>query len=157
SLAGYHAYYGTGRLGQHDKTRPDSSTIYDLASLTKVIGLTTMVMLGVEEGRLAIDSPAVNYVPLFGADPAQQDHRAITLRELLTHSSGLPAWRALYKESSTRLAAFTLADSTHLENPPGTHFTYSDLGAIVLTQAVENTMGHRIDTLLDQRVFKPLG
>lgn len=157
SLAGDHAYYGTGQLGIDDPTRPDSSTIYDLASLTKVIGLTTMVMLAVEEGRLAVDSPVVRYVPLFGADSTQPERRTVTLRHLLTHSSGLPAWRGLYQETTNRRDAFDLADSTRLVAAPGAQFTYSDLGAIVLTQAVENTMGHRIDTLLAERVFKPLG
>lgn len=157
SLAGSHAYYGTGHLGNDDHARPDSSTIYDLASLTKVIGLTTMVMLGVEEGKLAVDSPVVNYVPLFGADTTQPERRQVTLRHLLTHSSGLPAWRGLYQEASTRQGALALADTTRLVAAPGAQFTYSDLGAIVLTQAVENTMGHRIDSLLNQRVFRPLG
>lgn len=157
SLAGYHAYYGTGRLGDTDNTRPDSTTIYDLASLTKVIGLTTMVMLAVEEGRLAVDSPVVRYVPLFGADSTQPERRTVTLRHLLTHSSGLPAFRLLYKETATRAAALALADTTRLDALPGTRYVYSDLGAIVLAQAVENSMGHRIDTLLADRVFKPLG
>lgn len=156
SLAGSHAYYGTGRLGTDDPTRPDSSTVYDLASLTKVIGLTTAVMLAVEEGRLEVDSPVVRYVRLFGADSTQPVRRTVTLRHLLTHSSGLPAWRALYQEAGTRREALALADTTPLEGQPGEKYTYSDLGAIILTQAVERTMGHRIDTLLAERVFGPL-
>lgn len=157
SLAGSHAYYGTGRLGADDPTRPDSSTVYDLASLTKVIGLTTAVMLAVQERRLEVDSPVVHYVPLFGADSTQPVRRTVTLRHLLTHSSGLPAWRALYQETSTRRQALALADSTPLEGRPGEKYTYSDLGAIILTQAVEAAMGTRIDSLLATRVFGPLG
>jgi len=156
SLAGSHAYYGTGRLGADDPTRPDSSTVYDLASLTKVIGLTTAVMLAVQERRLEVDSSVVRYVPLFGADSTQPVRRTVTLRHLLTHSSGLPAWRALYQQTSTRRQALALADSTPLEGRPGEKYTYSDLGAIILTQAVEAAMGTRIDSLLAARVFGPL-
>jgi CubicO group peptidase (beta-lactamase class C family) len=156
SLAGTHAYYGTGRLGTDNPVRPDSSTVYDLASLTKVIGLTTAIMLAVDEGRLVVDSPIVRYVPMFGAEPTQPERRTVTLRHLLTHTSGLPAWRALYQETSTRDEAFALADTTRLVAAPGTAYTYSDLGAIVMTQAVERVMGLRIDTLLAERVFGPL-
>lgn len=157
SLAGSHAYYGTGRLGADAPTRPDSSTVYDLASLTKVIGLTTAVMLAVQERRLEVDSPVVHYLPLFGAGSIQPVRRTVTLRHLLTHSSGLPAWRALHQETSTRRQALALADTTPLEGRPGEKYNYSDLGAIILTQAVEAAMGMRIDSLLATRVFGPLG
>ena len=157
SLKGHHRYYGAGRLGLDDPTRPDSSTIYDLASLTKVIGLTTAVMLAVEEGKLAVDSPVVRYVPGFGADATQPVRRTVTLRHLLTHSSGLPAFRLLYKETATRAEALALTDTTRLDTLPGARYVYSDLGAIILTQAVEAVYGERIDSLLARRVFGPLG
>jgi CubicO group peptidase (beta-lactamase class C family) len=156
SLAGEHHYHGTGQLGTEDPTRPDSATVYDLASLTKVIGLTTAVMLEVQDGRLAVDTPVSRYVPAFAADSRQPERGRVTLRHLLTHSSGLPAWRALYQETATRAEALALADSTTLVAAPGEKYTYSDLGAIVLTQAVERSSGHRIDTLLADRVFGPL-
>jgi len=157
SLAGEHRYFGTGRLGLDDPARPDSATVYDLASLTKVIGLTTMVMLAVDESRLDVDAPVGRYVPAFAAASSQPERRDVTLRHLLTHSSGLPAWRPLYQETATRSEALALADSTRLVAAPGEKYTYSDLGAIILTQAVERTLGHRIDTLLEQQVFGPLG
>ncbi len=156
SYRGVHRFYGAGRLGQDDPTRPDSSTIYDLASLTKVIGLTTAVMLAVNEGRLEVDSPVVRYLPLFGADSTRPERRDVTLRHLLTHSSGLPAFRLLYQETTTRSAALALADTTRLDTLPGTRYVYSDLGAIILTQAVEKVYGERIDSLLARRVFTPL-
>ncbi len=81
----------------------------------------------------------------------------VTLRHLLTHSSGLPAWRALYQESTTRSDAFAIADSTRLDTLPGTRFVYSDLGAILLTQIVEQRFGERLDSLLHRRLFAPLG
>jgi len=157
SYQGRHWFHGTGRLGDADTAVPDSSTVYDLASLTKVIGLTTAVMIGVNERRFSLDDSVVHDLNAFGAGTrATPDRRAVTLRHLLTHSSGLPAWRALYQESTTRDEAFALADSTPLDTLPGTRFVYSDLGAILLTQIVEQSFGERLDSLLQRRLFAPL-
>ena len=153
SYRGAHLTYGTGRLGIDDPTRPDSNTVYDLASLTKVIGLTTMVMLGVEEGRLDLDARVERYLPEF-VGPGKD---RVTVRQLLTHTSGLPAWRPLYLEAPTRDSALRLVYHTALEVPPGTRTLYSDLGAILLTQVVERTFGMRLDSLLQRRIFGPLG
>jgi CubicO group peptidase (beta-lactamase class C family) len=145
--------YGAGRLGQDEPNRPDGTTIYDLASLTKVVGLTTAAMLAVEDQRLDLDAPVQRYVPAF-AGPGKD---SVTIRMLLTHGSGLPAWRPLFREVSTRAEAFALADSTPLDSAPGTAEVYSDLGAIVLTQAIETVYHERLDSLLEQRIFQPLG
>ena len=153
SLRGHHLYHGTGILGAGMSARPDSSTIYDLASLTKVIGLTTAVMLAVDEGRLELDTPAVRYVPAFTGGGRD----AVTIRHLLTHTSGLPAFRLLYRETSDAASALALTDTTQLDSLPGISFVYSDLGAIVLTQAVEAAFGERLDSILARRVFGPLG
>lgn len=154
SLRGRHWHYGTGQLGIDDSTRPDSTTMYDLASLTKVIGMTSGMLLAVSEGKLVIDSPLVKYVPAFGDTP---ERRAVTLRILLAHASGLPAGRPLYKEATGRADAYAIADSTPLDTVAGTRFVYSDLGAILLTQAIETVFHTRIDSLLAQRIFGPLG
>ncbi len=153
SVRGHHVYHGTGVLGAGMPARPDSSTVYDLASLTKVVGLTTAVMLAVDEGRLDLDAPAVRYVPAF----AGRGRDAVTIRHLLTHTSGLPAFRLLYRETVDAEAAIALTDTTQLDTLPGTRFVYSDLGAIVLTQAVEAALGERLDSILVRRVFGPLG
>lgn len=145
--------YGTGRLGQDDAARPGASTIYDLASLTKVVGLTTVAMFAVEEGKLDLDAPVQRYVPGF----AGADKERVTVRMLLAHASGLPAWRPLFREVGTRAEAFALADSTPLDSVPGRAEAYSDLGAIVLTQAIESLYHERLDSLLDRRLFQPLG
>jgi CubicO group peptidase (beta-lactamase class C family) len=147
-----HFYHAAGRLGVADSTRPDSTTLYDLASLTKVIALTTMVQLLVEEGRLDLDTPASRYLPAFTGGGRD----AVTLRHLLTHSSGLPPWRPLHLQTATREEAFALADTTALEASPGSRYAYSDLGAIVLTQVVERVAGVRLDTLVRQRLIEPL-
>ncbi len=143
-------------VGHHgvDNPRPvEAGMIYDLASLTKVVGLTTTCMLLVDEGKLALDAPVQRYVPEFRG--SGKDH--VTIRQLLTHSSGLPAWRPLYKETESRAAALALADTTSVVAPAGQAFVYSDLGAIVLTQVVERLAGEPLDRLLAERVFGPLG
>ncbi|HXF95989.1 MAG TPA: serine hydrolase domain-containing protein [Gemmatimonadales bacterium] len=142
-----------GTYGIDDPRPVDTGTIYDLASLTKVIGLTTAVMFLVHEGALDLAAPARRYVPAFRGDGKER----VTLRHLLTHSSGLPAWRPLYTEATTRAAAFALVDTTPLAAEPGRTTVYSDLGAIVLTQAVEAVTGERVDRYLERRLFGPLG
>jgi CubicO group peptidase (beta-lactamase class C family) len=153
SYRGQWYIHGTGRLGLDDPTVPDSSTVYDLASLTKVIGLTTAMMLAVDSGLIDLDAPIQRYVPAF---TGRNKHK-VTVRQLLVHASGLPAWRPLFRETMTREDALTLADTTPLDTLPGTRYLYSDLGAIVLTQAVEAVFRQRIDSLLAERVFVPLG
>jgi len=81
----------------------------------------------------------------------------LTLRHLLTHSSGLPAWRPLYREAGSRAEAFQLAETTPFDTLPGARYTYSDLGAIWMTDRVERAYGTRLDSLLERRVFGPLG
>ena len=153
SYRGQWYIHGTGRLGLDDPTIPDSSTVYDLASLTKVIGLTTAMMLAVDSGLIELDAPIQRYVPAFTG----RNKDKITVRQLLVHASGLPAWRPLFRETLTREEALTLADTTPLDTLPGTRYLYSDLGAIVLTQAVVGVFQERIDSLLARRVFGPLG
>lgn len=157
SLHGRHYFHGAGRLGNDDPTRPDSSTLYDLASLTKVVGLTTLAIEAVNEGRLDLDAAVVRYLPEFGGALGDSIRATIRIRQLLTHSSGLPAWRPLYQETATRADALALADTTPLAAAPGAVFVYSDLGAIVLTQVIERLLGARIDTLFAARIAKPLG
>jgi len=140
-----------GVLGEDDPTRPGPATIYDLASLTKVVGLTTLAMMLVDEHTLDLDAPVTRYVPAFAAGGD-----SVTVRQLLTHSSGLAAWQPLFREVHSRAEMFARVNATPLEARPGTRTAYSDLGAILLTEVVEHLMGHRIDTLLADRVFRPL-
>ncbi len=145
--------HGTGQLGADEPETVGGATIYDLASLTKVVGLTTALMFAVGERAIDLDAPVQRYVPAF-AGPAKD---RVTVRMLLTHSSGLPAWRPLFREVPTRTDALALADTTPLESAPGARETYSDLGAIVLTQLVESVYHERLDALLERRLFQPLG
>jgi len=142
-----------GHYAAGDNRPVTAQTIYDMASLTKVIGLTTAMMMLVDSGKIDLDAPIQRYVPAFRGAMKER----VTVRHLLTHSSGLPAWRRLFAEASTREGALALVDTTALLRQPGDTFVYSDLGAMTLMQAVEAVTGQRIDSFLDARVFGPLG
>ena len=142
-----------GHYGVDDPRPVEAGTLYDLASLTKVVALTTACMLLVDAGQLELDAPIDRYVPAFRG--AVKDR--VTVRHLLTHSAGLLADLPLYDSTATRTAALTAVDSTTLVAPPGTTYRYSDLSAIVLMQAVERVTGEPFDRLLSRRVFGPLG
>ena len=142
-----------GHYGVDDPRPVTVETIYDLASLTKVIGLTTACMLLVDAGKLDLDAPVQRYVPAFQGT----DKDRVTVRHLLTHSSGLPAWRPLYRDATSRAQALALVDTMALLRQPGDTFIYSDLGAILLTQVVEAITATRLDAYLDTALFRPLG
>lgn len=142
-----------GHYGVDDPRPVDAWTIYDLASLTKVIGLTTACMQLVDDGSLDLDAPVQRYVPEFRGVGKER----LTIRHLLTHSAGLPAWRPLFREARDRATALALVDTMPLDTPPGERFVYSDLGAILLMQVVERLTGERIDRYLARSVFEPLG
>lgn len=155
SIRGERFVYGTGRLGLDDSTRPDGRTLYDMASLTKVITLTTLAMMAVDEGRLDLDTPVVHYLPDFARGSGNKS--AVRVRDLLLHDSGLPPGRPLWLETIVRAGGILRTVTTDLSAPPGTRMVYSDLGAITLTAILEQLYGKRIDRLFAERVTKPLG
>src|SRR6478735_10904578 len=128
-------------------------TIYDLASLTKVVGTTTAVMILFDEGKLRLDDPVVKYIPEFTGGTKDQ----VTIRMLLEHRSGLPAGRDLWRMTQTPDEARAAVISTPLFAAPGQYIEYSDLGADMLGFVVEAASGQKLDQFLDQRVFTPLG
>ena len=153
TAAGNRFVYATGRVGRDEAASAEPTTVYDLASLTKVVALTTAAMLAVSDGRLDLDAPVHRYVPAFKGKGKER----VTARMLLAHASGMPGWRPLFREAGTREEAFALANSTPLDSQPGTAAAYSDLGIIVLTQAIEGLYHERLDSLLQRRMFQPLG
>lgn len=153
SSRGVRYVHGTGRMGVDDTTRPGPGTVFDLASLTKVIALTTGLMFAVDEGRIGLDDPIGRHVP--GVRDGLRD--SVTIRHLLTHSSGLPAHRRLWELSADRSGALAVVRGTALDTAPGLRTVYSDLGAILLTEALEAAYRTRIDTLMAARLFLPLG
>ncbi|MBL0172699.1 MAG: beta-lactamase family protein [Gemmatimonadaceae bacterium] len=146
------AEVGVGRLDADDHQRPDASTIWDLASLTKVVGTTTAVMQLVQQGKVALDSPVVRYLPDWKAPGAA----GITVRNLLTHSSGLPAWRPFYKEATSSADALLKLYATAPDTVPGVRFLYSDLGFILLGKMVERVSGEPLAQYDTAHVFGPL-
>ncbi len=146
---------GFGRLAW-DESSPEvspTSTIYDLASLTKVIGTTTAVMVLFDQGRISLDAPVSRYLPEFTG--GEKD--LVTIRQLLTHRSGLPAGREIFKLTHDPVEARKLVLATPLIAHPGQYYEYSDLGADVLGMVVEAVSQQPLDEFLADYVFHPLG
>src|SRR5690606_12746853 len=134
---------------------PNRSTVYDMASLTKVIALTTLAMIAVEESRLELNRPVVDYLPEFGRGLGAKS--AVTVRDLLLHDSGLPAHRRLWEETVVRSGGILRSITSDLRADPGTEMVYSDIGAITLTAILEKLYDKRIDRLFEEKVAGPLG
>jgi CubicO group peptidase (beta-lactamase class C family) len=128
-------------------------TVYDLASLTKVVGTTTALMVLYDEGRLDLDAPVVKYLPAFTG--GYKD--SVTIRHLLTHRSGLPAGRDLWRVARNPQEARLMVIDTPLSCKPGSCYIYSDLGADVLGMVIETLSAMSLDQFLEARVFGPLG
>ena len=153
---------GFGRLTT-EPTAPDVdlATLYDLASLTKVIATTTMAMILVDEGKLGLDLPVVTYLPEFGQNGKEQ----ISIRDLLLHCSGLPnvfpggftAYATARCLPRDRDAIIAEVCAQPLVYPTGTQVVYSDPGIIALGAALEAIAGERLDRFAARRVFEPLG
>ncbi len=128
---------------------------YDLASLTKVVATTTAVMQLYEEGLLDLDAPVARYVPAF----AQNGKGGITIRHLLTHSSGLIPFRRFHRMPGieTRQDVLDAVLAEELQYPPGTQTAYSDLGFITLMLVVEAVSRMDFAAYAEQRIFEPLG
>jgi serine-type D-Ala-D-Ala carboxypeptidase len=148
------AEYGAGRIDHTpDAPRPDRNTIWDMASLTKVIATTTAIAQLVASGKLEPDAPVQRYLPEWAGAGKER----VTVRHLLTHSSGLPAWRPLYKEATSPESALALVIATGLDTLPGVRYVYSDLNAVLLGRIVERLSGERLDDYVRRHIFAPLG
>ncbi|PYS48451.1 MAG: hypothetical protein DMF68_13115 [Acidobacteria bacterium] len=127
-------------------------TIYDLASLTKPLVTGLLLAMLVERGEINLDDTVSGYFPEFNLD----DKREISIRQLLTHTSGLPAWRPLYLIAQDRKDVLQAIALETLEFQPGTHVRYSDLGFITLGFLLEKLSGARLDEIAGREIFKPL-
>lgn len=143
---------GFGRL-TYDPRSPSvtADTLYDLASLTKVVATTAVAMTLVDEGRLDLEAPVSAYLP------CSLGGRPVRVRDLLAHASGLPPWAPLYRELRSAAAYVERICGMDLEHQPGTRSEYSDLGFIVLGALLEEVGGASLDVLARTRVFEPLG
>jgi len=150
------AHKGLGRF-IYDPVSPEVTTasIFDLASLTKIVATTAMAMILYERGLLDLEAPAAAIVPEFaGNDPRR---REITLRMLLAHSSGLPAYEKLFLRARTREDILQAAFSTPLSAAPGVHAEYSDIGFIILGAVLERLADESLATFCQREIFGPLG
>jgi CubicO group peptidase (beta-lactamase class C family) len=127
-------------------------TFWDLASLTKVVATTPSLMLLVERGKVSLDTPVVRYVPEFNGPGTA----AITVRQLLTHTSGLRGTLPL-REAPDSASALRMVLTTTPVAPPGTRMVYSDLNAILLGEIVRRVSGQPLDVFVTREVYAPLG
>lgn len=128
-------------------------TIFDMASLTKCLATTTAVMQLVEQGRVQVNDPVSKYLPAFSANGKGD----ITVRQLLTHYSGLPADVDLKEEWSGREEGYRRAMDAVPVTPPGTQFRYSDINFITLGALVEHVSGMPLEDYVAKYVIQPLG
>lgn len=146
---------GFGRLGWGDDSPAvdPKRTVYDLASLTKVVATTTAIMLLYDEGKLRLDDPVARWVPGFAGGWKS----LVTIQDLLVHRSGLPAGRDLWRIAWSPDDARQAVIATPLVGYPGERYIYSDLGADLLGFIAEAAAGEPLDRYVDRRVFQPLG
>ena len=149
---GYHTYDAAQPITTH--------SVFDLASLTKVVATTTAAMLLYEEDRLDLDDRVADYLPAF----AQGGKEDVTIRQLLTHSAGLPAFRLYagmdFANPEARGTRQPLIDTLLAEPPqyePGTKSEYSDLGMVVMGLVIEEITGQSLAAYAEEHIFEPLG
>jgi serine-type D-Ala-D-Ala carboxypeptidase len=135
--------------------QPD--TIFDLASVSKVVATTTVAMLLYERGQLDLEQPVVEILPEFSANSTDSRRGEVTLRRLLAHSSGLPGYERLFQRAQTAAEVRRAALTTPLTAQPGSRAEYSDIGFIVLGEALARLAGDPLDTYCQREVFGPWG
>ena len=131
----------------------NDSTMYDMASLTKVVSATTAAMILEEEGKLDLDRTVASYLPEYDVP----DKRTITVRMLLTHTSGIQSHHPLWREAKGREAYFAGMIKQPLNHPPGTRALYTDWNMVLLQFIVERLTGQTLDVFVESRIFGPLG
>lgn len=143
-------------FGPTPLARPEPMTtqhLFDLGSLTKVFATTFGIMLLVDDGILSLDDAVTRYLPQF----CDAQKKTLTVRSLLNHSSGLPAWQPLYYHARNRLKALEYIAGLPLDRPLGSARCYSDLGFMVLAAIIEAITDQRLDDFIRDRLYAPLG
>jgi beta-N-acetylhexosaminidase len=130
------------------------STLYDLASLTKVVATTSALMMLIDQGKLSIDDPVKKHIPEWRGSPEKE---RVTIRNLLLHNSGLAAYAPLWRDLRGRDQYRRRIAAMSLEYAPGTRTLYSDFGIVLLGLIVEQVSGQPLDVLVRDRLFAPLG
>jgi len=136
-----------------DSPAVDSATLYDLASLTKVVATTTIAMLLEDQGKLDLKRPVHLYLPELDAP----DKAPITVEMLLTHSGGLEAGAPLYLKYRGRAEYIAQINARPLKSVPGTAMVYSDWDMVLLQAVLERITGEPLDQFAADKIFRPLG
>ncbi|GAM12952.1 serine hydrolase domain-containing protein [Mesobacillus selenatarsenatis] len=130
----------------------EEDTIFDLASISKIF-TTTAAMILFDQGRFELDDKVSKHIPEFAANGKED----VTIRQLLTHTSGFTAWVPLYTKGSSREDRMNIVLEHPLKNEPGTTYTYSDLNMITLGLLIERLSGQRQDEFVKENITEPLG
>jgi CubicO group peptidase (beta-lactamase class C family) len=146
------AQYAVGSLDWAPSPKPDEHTMWDMASLSKVMGMTSAMMQLVAQHRVPLDDPLQKYFP----DWTGPNKEKVTLRHLLTHTSGLPAFKAYDEITHDPDSLAKLMFSTPLDTLPGAKMVYSDIGAYMAGRVVEKVSGQTLDAYVHDHVFGPL-
>jgi CubicO group peptidase (beta-lactamase class C family) len=152
------AHKGLGHF-TYDAASPavTAETVYDLASVTKVVATTAACMILYDRGLFKLDRPLVEPLPEFADDSRQENaRRQVTLRMLLAHSSGLPAYIKLFQTAHNTDELLKQALQVPLTADPGTRAEYSDIGFILLGQAIEKLVGEPLDQFCQREIFAKL-
>jgi CubicO group peptidase (beta-lactamase class C family) len=150
---GYSAEYSDANFTRMPvPVRTTTETIYDLASLSKIF-TTLAVMKLYDAGKIDLDAPVARYIPEF----AQNGKASVTIRMLLTHTSGLPPGIPLWKSNLTVNERIEQVYREPLQHPPGSTYVYSDLNFIVLGKLIERISGEPLDKFVEQTLTEPLG
>ena len=160
-LRGKAAVHAFGRLSYDAKSPAvKPTTMYDFASLTKVVATTTLVAKLVEGDfavPLDLDAKIERYLPEWASGPQPEWRHRVTVRHLLTHTSGLPPFKEYWRTSKNKQDTLTKIFAEPLEYEPGTKEIYSDLGIILMAEIIERLAGRKLDDLANSFIFAPLG
>lgn len=150
---GFSAQYTDGNFTEMKNPIPmENNTIFDLASISKIF-TATAVMILFEKGLFNLDDPVAKHIPEFAANGKEN----VTIRQLLTHTSGFTAWIPLYSKGNSREDRLKLVLNQPLKNASGTTYEYSDLNMITLGMLVEHWSGKRQDEFVREHITEPLG
>jgi CubicO group peptidase (beta-lactamase class C family) len=150
------ALKGLGRFTYDDKAPiVTPETVYDLASLTKVLATTTACMILYERGALGLEARVAEVLPEFAGDDTCRSR--VTFRMLLAHSSGLPAYVKLFETAGNRVELLAHAFQVPLACDPGSHAEYSDIGFILLGAALERITREPLEEFCEREIFAKLG
>lgn len=145
---------GYGRVDWAEGAAPVTpQTLFDLASLTKVVATTTAAMILEDEGRLDLDRTVASYLP----ELSDSTKAGITVRMLLTHTGGLESFAPLFTTFRGRLQYLEQINARPLRNAPGTATVYSDWDLVLLQLVIERIAGKSLDAFVEDRIFAPLG